>query len=502
LKAGLEKLLEVEYKRHIDVEIEDDCVAAIRGELSSRGALSNLSAGTVVIIGTGGNIGVAKDGDVYFGGREEIREMFQNIIGKFDEAAQRWVWTYTGGFTGKLPRLKEGEKYLEDRISGPNLDRRFAEFGYALESDDGSKKNITEAALGGDEKAKELIVEVGRELGRALAVFFAAYKEEDFVKNTVLVGGVSENLGKGVLDGQGRDLFIGAVQDGVLEGLADLGMKDKDRGLAEEIAKRVVRSKQSYEREFMPFVPLEAARLKVGKVHYAGLNLLEELKALKYKDDETRWSIPINIDTLPGDGEEGIKVLESFLEVLALKQLYLNKRYGGRIRFEFVKIGQDGALEGVTNHRICEIYNGILGRSGFWIGKKKDGCVRSFLITDRAHFPESYGETKVLALEEEMEIEDDSNLCLWNGVLDIAIAQTRLSQESTEIRALYYGRLNKLYKMLGRDLEPDQFTALLEKDIQAAISVARDLAIPPCRRFDMEGLQTLYERMRSLMEQA
>ncbi|MCK9595448.1 MAG: YfcE family phosphodiesterase, partial [Candidatus Omnitrophica bacterium] len=252
LQDVLQGMLRSDYGRDIPVVIENDCIAALRGELSPKGALHKIGTGTVFIIGTGINGAVAKDGKSYPGLQGEIMELGHNIVltEKLPAAYTRsnGRYTYTGFVTkGDHPRDENGNIVkgdFEDRLSGPNLDARFVQEGFSL-------VGITDDALKGSAAAAELIESCGREIGQAVAAFIHAYIKEDFVRDIILISSVSENLGKGLKDSQGNDVFISAVQKGAGDELMKLGVGEQD---AWGIVGGIMRSKMDYRRELVGFV--------------------------------------------------------------------------------------------------------------------------------------------------------------------------------------------------------------------------------------------------------
>ncbi|MCX5694401.1 MAG: ROK family protein, partial [Candidatus Omnitrophica bacterium] len=256
LKEALEKLLKDQYGLEIPVEIYNDCEAAVLGEFSVRGVLHKYSAGTAMIIGTGINATVARAGKPYYGLQGEIKELGHNLVPSsnlpvFYERS-KGAYTYTGKQTlGDHPKNDAGANLkgdLEDTLSGPNLDKRFQKEGFTLVG------TTEEAKQHGNPRAIALIEEAGREIGQAVAAFIFAYKDEDFVRHVVLVSGVSEKLGKGVLDEAGNDIFISAVRRGAQEELFILGISEPE---ARELAGGIVRSQLTYERELLAFAPIE-----------------------------------------------------------------------------------------------------------------------------------------------------------------------------------------------------------------------------------------------------
>ena len=257
LKAKLETLLKTRFGRDITVTMYNDSKAALLGEMSPKGLLAGKPSGGIMILGTGVNITVARDAQAYFGAKNEIRELGHNLVAKAD-ADGVWHYRYTGLETlGDHPGFAPGEMDFEDRNGGPNLDKRFNEAS-------GGKfgiKEITQAAKNRDVLAIELIRQAGEEIGRGIAAFQYAYRSEPFIYNLVLVSSVSENLGKGVMNEDGNDLFMSAVQSAASKELVDMGMAAAE---AEKAGRGIVRSAMTYERELVAFTPKTADTPSAG----------------------------------------------------------------------------------------------------------------------------------------------------------------------------------------------------------------------------------------------
>lgn len=105
-------------------------------------------------------------------------------------------------------------------------------------------KSVAEAALDGDEMARVLIKEAGREIGQALAAFIAAYKDKEFAKHIVLASGISESFEKGIVDLSGKDLYLESIRTAAREELKlNFGIRPEK---AEELTSGIIRSKLRY----------------------------------------------------------------------------------------------------------------------------------------------------------------------------------------------------------------------------------------------------------------
>jgi hypothetical protein len=249
---------------------------------------------------------------------------------------------------------------------------------------------------------------------------------------------------------------------------------------------------------------------KLETTHASGIDLLKDVTKLNHSMQN--YKIQIDMDSLPPVYENEAQrkaILKKMLWIMAAKALFLKQKYGSnKILFEFVKKDESGAFIPVTTYGAAELYMSddeelrIVKKHGLYISNaKKDDYQSSFLIVAKDKRPADY-KGRIIALEEPISIEDDSGLAMWNGILDLAIAQTILLAQDSTTRASYYGALAGLYKLLGKDVEEAAIAKLLDADIQEAIKMALQLAIPACGRFKVGELLELYEKMRNLMEQA
>jgi hypothetical protein len=235
----------------------------------------------------------------------------------------------------------------------------------------------------------------------------------------------------------------------------------------------------------------------IHSVQDAGFNLLGGLPDLP-DDMETR-TIPINVDSFPEITRQNEDMVMNLLHIVALKQLYLNRRYGhDRIRFEFVSVsGERERLRSELESRYRDI--SALARNRSNRAGEAQPALPGFLITDVKSLPHDYRETRVVALERRIELDNNSHLWHWNGVLDVAIAETVLLGQGEDTKMRSYEGLKRLYKLLGRDLTQPQFITLLAEDVRKAIAIAKELALPPCERFNLDELKAFYERMKDAL---
>ena len=302
----------------MDIELLNDCGAAMKGELSVKGGLHEYGSGSVMIIGGGINITSASGNEIYYGRYNEIREIGHNLVPTDILPAgytrSQGSYTYTGVSTrGDHPKDFMGKNLygdFEDRCSGPNLASRFAydliqltaksnpdarlfngllaqrididfkdtdEFlsilvreGSLTENEERLRSKavdiflvaITDAAKSDISLAKDWIAKAGDEIGRALAAFIAYYYGEDFIRNIILVSGVNENLGKGVKDETTEDLYVKAIREAVYDELTRFyNIESKD---ATMLARGIERSKLTYEREFIAFTPVSVKSSSSG----------------------------------------------------------------------------------------------------------------------------------------------------------------------------------------------------------------------------------------------
>lgn len=231
--------------RGIRMGILNDASAAIIGELSPQGTLAGKRSGIAVILGTGVNASAARDGHPYYA-EGAINEIGFNVFGMGTEYGKVQYLFIGFEMKGDIRMPQEGETNFEFMCSGRNLTKKlFGPHGFDVE-------NITEAALQGNAQTRELIETAAREVGTALAALIEPFVNEDFVRNIVLVSGVSEHLGKGLVNEQGEDLFIAVIRR---QAAAELIGRGIAKETAEEITSGIVRSRMGYAREFTAFTP-------------------------------------------------------------------------------------------------------------------------------------------------------------------------------------------------------------------------------------------------------
>jgi hypothetical protein len=256
LKTPLKNLIAKKFSRDFPIEIMHDGAAGAVGEHRlPNGALHGQPNGMAVIIGTGVGAGFIENGHPVYGVPGKA-EAFMGEIGFHLIRSSDGSYRYCGTGAGwdhpipYDPNPAKGEVRLEQRVAGPWVAARFVEFLRAAGESDRErfgveiplgpdslpsvqKPIVTDAALQAqvliaitdwaiDRKhaahvaARTFIQEVGLELGRALAVFRAEYAQQPFVREgkIVLISTMGERFGAGVVDGQGRDLFLEAIRRG------------------------------------------------------------------------------------------------------------------------------------------------------------------------------------------------------------------------------------------------------------------------------------------------
>lgn len=341
------------------VSLPESDIAAIKAELSPKGTLSKFRHGAVMTIGDEINLIPVKNGEVYPGEHNEIKRLGHNLVSKeallsqLKSSLERipGSYVYTNFMTrGNHPRYLNGEEIqgdLEDRRSGPELAKRFAKELLITKSGDAKQikgriklhlksdftqeypdvdsilsifvkeekltkkeeklkataegailRSVSEVGRSGNELARRWIKETGREIGQALAAFFAAYHKEDFIEHMILVSGVNEKMGKGSFDELDRDLYVGAIKDSVGEELKKYGIDSERIG---KIVDGVERSDMTYEREFLAFTPEKGVdiALSMGGDKIA-VNLVNEkgellIKAKDQKGFECKWRKELKI---------------------------------------------------------------------------------------------------------------------------------------------------------------------------------------------------------------
>jgi predicted NBD/HSP70 family sugar kinase len=348
LKKLIEGLAQQNINAHID--LSNDTETAVIGEtITPRGLLHRYENGCAVIIGTGVNIGVKKDGNYFMGKDSEIREAGHKIIQiKADDGTVHFTWVgdkagtyhpiekgrteekihqksgdmgvkYLAGpalFKQRYPEFpildyNAGLRDLEDVISGEHINRRLrhAKAPYTVAT-------MTDAALRGDEilqqRARAEIRAIATDIGKGLAAFIAAYQSEAFVEHIILCSGVSENLGRGVYDqaGDEEDIFMATLRDSLIKELT--GYFTMPLVTAEKIAGGVLRSEMDFQRELISYKPtLEEM------VSFKARNINHTLKHRVFSSDRAQiedvlQQIDLELDAVGAGDLQKIIVMSDF----------------------------------------------------------------------------------------------------------------------------------------------------------------------------------------------
>lgn len=238
IRGGLVAELGVE----VQVRLRNDSPSGRIGEQSLSGTAAGLTGVVAMIWGTGMN---ANSDQV------EMVEVGHALVGKMGPDGL-WHYDLRDASRGR-PKLTEGEQEIEDRLRGGVLEGRFRAAGFADGAEVTRKARADNPSTEQRKRARELITDAGSEMGRGIAALLEPYRyrrgAQGFIPSKfVLTSGVSENLGKGVVDKQGRDLLIGAVQDGAYQEFTErFGV---DPALARQMAEAIVRTKMDSRREF------------------------------------------------------------------------------------------------------------------------------------------------------------------------------------------------------------------------------------------------------------
>ncbi|MBN1526760.1 MAG: diguanylate cyclase [Candidatus Omnitrophica bacterium] len=243
-------------------------------------------------------------------------------------------------------------------------------------------------------------------------------------------------------------------------------------------------------------------------VHKMGMNILDDILSRKgaangniLTNGKPR-TIPINIDIFADIPEANSDVITRFLEILALKQLYINRRSKGA-EFEFISFSDNAALLG----KIEKIYGELdIVRQYNLKLHKENGLQRGFAITALEDDVTPHKERCIFLENRVVALDEASGLCMWAGVLDLALAMTILLDQEELSRKDHYNRLaefyNKLLASRPEAVESDTLAIFFDDDVQRSIGMAKKLAIPQAGKFDINDLRELYIKMRTLEEAA
>lgn len=302
----------LEERLGTNVETLHDGAAAVLGETSPKGTLPGVEDAMIVILGTGVGGGIKRNGKHDYG-KNSLGELGWSLWYELEEEEEEKeiepkegypFYIHIGehsyqDFMLKIEELKskEGVLSIEQRLSGPNLAKRFIEKtilgGGVPSSSEYLGENVLEllkALNKGDAKVEKHVLQLitqkaqepddyvslqfikdsGFELGIALGNFFLAYIEEAFIQHVVLVSGVGENFGKGVVTEEGEDLWLEYIRKGVIEILTPFQV---DPSKVVLISQGIVRSKMSHEREILAFVPTPKEPTEVSQTDQVELSL-------------------------------------------------------------------------------------------------------------------------------------------------------------------------------------------------------------------------------------
>ncbi len=241
----VQRLLAAEMGVAVPVFVENDADAGHRGETSAGGTAVGIQNVATLIWGTG------IDGRGENQGRlltsEGWDEIGHTIVGHLDEQGRAHYEFRGFELKGERPQLREGEFEVEQRLGGEALKARFQALGWR------DAQHVSEVAGSpavSHALAHRAIIDVGQEMGRALAALLQPFIEvSGFVpERFILTSGVAENFAVGLKDSKGRDLLIGAIQDAVF---TELYVRyGTDMSISRKIADSIQRSMMDYRREF------------------------------------------------------------------------------------------------------------------------------------------------------------------------------------------------------------------------------------------------------------
>lgn len=250
-------------------------------------------------------------------------------------------------------------------------------------------------------------------------------------------------------------------------------------------------------------------KLIISQAHKEGFKLLEALTKKPARGSDigvaaVPRAIPVNVDIFSDIFAKGgnMDIAERFLEILALKQLYLN-RHGHAAEFIFIsRSGNDALLDAVS--RIYDELDVVKHYDLKFRGDK--GLKKGFTITDLSDDTSNYNERCLFLTEKVKADDEDSGLYMWSGILDLAVSLTMLMEYEESARSQYYPEIIRLYSTLMQDrskvVDDSVLQKLLTADIDEARSIAKNFAIRPLSKFNINERRTLYILMRTLWEAA
>lgn len=168
----MQRLLAAGLGVAVPIFIENDAEAGHRGETTAGGTAAGLKDVATMIWGTGINGRGEDEGRLLTA--EGWDEIGHALVGRLDERGEAHYEFRGFELKGKRPQLKEGEFEVEQRLGGEALKARFQALGYR------DAQHVSEVAAGsalvrGRDEAGRAIIDVGSEMGRAIAALLQPF---------------------------------------------------------------------------------------------------------------------------------------------------------------------------------------------------------------------------------------------------------------------------------------------------------------------------------------
>lgn len=210
LAEALENRIERQYGRRILVNIDNDCDAGTKGEMSALGTAAGKNSCATYLDGSGTNIACVENGKVFTGAGDyegSLRELGHKIAASKDFTPETGHFTFKGkewigdAYPSKLDIDKDYLR-LEAAIQGKALGEFARKYGFSIPKQpntEGYPELTTEAKVG-NEKAHEVISLFAITSAKGLAAAIASGDNVDrkWTKNIVLISTVFQKAGEGV----------------------------------------------------------------------------------------------------------------------------------------------------------------------------------------------------------------------------------------------------------------------------------------------------------------
>jgi len=206
-------------------------------------------------------------------------------------------------------------------------------------------------------------------------------------------------------------------------------------------------------------------------------------------------TVPINVDAFPLISDDNEAVINALVRLVAEKQKRLNAKFGKDIvRFAFVSASGREECRGLQRELAGRLQALVSARSGPSSDLPRD-ALSGFMVTD-IEAGVDYQDQRLLVLKEKLRLDGHEGVYLFSSILDLAVTLTVVMDSRKKEE--FYPILADLYAtVLQRPLQEGElsFAVLLGIDPARSQEEAKRVPIVPLRRYNLNDLRDLYERM-------